>query len=122
MQIMPNTANYIAKKPVSAATLYNPVTNIDYGTDYLNYLMRRNDGNLVMATAAYNAGYSRVRQWIPQDQALPVDVWVETIPFRETREYVKAVMAYYQIYNIRLNEPIDVFAPLVTMQIGAADK
>ncbi|WP_423187980.1 transglycosylase SLT domain-containing protein [Alishewanella sp. d11] len=122
MQIMPDTANYIAKKRVQAATLYNPVTNIDYGTDYLNYLMRRNDGNLILATAAYNAGFGRVRQWIPQDKTLPVDVWVETIPFRETREYVKAVMAYYQIYNIRLNEPIDVFAPLVTMQIGAVAK
>lgn len=122
MQIMPDTANYIAKKRVQASTLYNPITNIDYGTDYLNYLMRRNDGNLIMATAAYNAGYSRVRQWIPQGQPLPVDVWVETIPFRETREYVKAVMAYYQIYNIRLNEPIDVFQPLLGMQIGTAGK
>lgn len=122
MQIMPDTANYIAKKRVQASTLYNPITNIDYGTDYLNYLMRRNDGNLIMATAAYNAGYSRVRQWIPQGQPLPADVWIETIPFRETREYVKAVMAYYQIYNIRLNEPIDVFQPLLTMQIGATDK
>ena len=84
--------------------------------------MRRNDGNLIMATAAYNAGYSRVRQWIPRDRALPVDVWVETIPYRETREYVKAVMAYYQIYNIRLNEPKDVFQPLLAMQIGRADK
>lgn len=122
MQIMPDTANYIAKKPVSISQLYNPVTNIDFGTDYLNYLMRRNDGNLIMATAAYNAGYSRVRQWIPRDRALPVDVWVETIPYRETREYVKAVMAYYQIYNIRLNEPKDVFQPLLAMQIGRADK
>jgi len=122
MQIMPDTANYIAKKRVQASTLYNPVTNIDYGTDYLNYLMRRNDGNLIMATAAYNAGYSRVRQWIPQGQPLPVDVWVETIPYRETREYVKAVMAYYQIYNIRLNEPIDVFQPLLVMQIGTKGK
>lgn len=122
MQIMPDTANYIAKKKVPVATLYNPITSIDYGTDYLNYLMRRNDGNLIMATAAYNAGYSRVRQWIPQGQLVPVDVWVETIPFRETREYVKAVMAYYQIYNIRLNEPIDVFQPLLGMQIGTPGK
>ncbi|MCF4008944.1 transglycosylase SLT domain-containing protein [Rheinheimera sp. UJ63] len=122
MQIMPATANDIAKKRVQIAQLYNPTTNIDYGTDYLNYLMKRNDGNLIMATAAYNAGYSRVRQWIPKDHALPVDVWVETIPYRETREYVKAVMAYYQIYNIRLNEPIDVFQPLVAMQIGAKSK
>ncbi|WP_333608482.1 transglycosylase SLT domain-containing protein [Arsukibacterium sp.] len=118
MQIMPTTANYIARQPVTVRQLYNPVTNIDYGTDYLNYLMRRNDGNLITATAAYNAGFSRVRQWIPRDHALPVDVWIETIPFRETREYVKAVMAYYQIYNIRMNIAEDVFSPLITMQIG----
>ncbi|MDX3773926.1 transglycosylase SLT domain-containing protein [Chromatiaceae bacterium AAb-1] len=118
MQIMPDTANYIAKKPVQLRQLYNPVVNIDYGTDYLNYLMRRNDGNLLMATAAYNAGYSRVRQWIPKDYAIPADVWIETIPYRETREYVKAVMAYYQIYNIRMNIAQDVFEPLLGMQIG----
>ncbi|KKO46013.1 murein transglycosylase [Arsukibacterium ikkense] len=118
MQIMPGTANEIAKKKVQIRQLYNPVTNIDYGTDYLNYLKRRNDGNLLKATAAYNAGYSRVMQWIPRDYALPADVWVETIPYRETREYVKAVMAYYQIYNIRMNVTQDVFKPLVAMKIG----
>lgn len=118
MQIMPNTANYIAKQPVQLGQLYNPITNISYGTDYLNYLMRRNDGNLIIATASYNAGYSRVRQWIPSDRAIPADIWIDTIPFRETREYVKAVMAYYQIYNIRMDNPVDVFAPLQTMQIG----
>ncbi|PKM18266.1 MAG: murein transglycosylase [Gammaproteobacteria bacterium HGW-Gammaproteobacteria-15] len=118
MQLMPATASEIAKKPVQLTQLYNPVINIDYGTDYLNYLRKRNDGNLLMATAAYNAGYSRVKQWIPKTHALPADVWVETIPYRETRDYVKAVMAYYQIYNIRLNTPTDVFKPLTTMQIG----
>lgn len=118
MQLMPATAKQMAKKPVKLAQLNNPVTNIDYGISYLNYLMKRNDGNLLMATAAYNAGYSRVKQWVPKDYAVPADVWVETIPYRETREYVKAVMAYYQIYNIRLNAPNDVFRPLLTMQIG----
>jgi soluble lytic murein transglycosylase len=118
MQLMPATAREIARKPVQLNQLYNPVVNIDYGTDYLNYLMKRNDGNLLVATASYNAGYSRVKQWIPNDHALPADVWVETIPYRETRDYVKAVMAYYQIYNIRLNAPTDVFKPLTTMQIG----
>ena len=118
MQLMPATAKQIAKKTVTLSQLHDPVLNIDYATDYLNYLMKRNDGNLLMATAAYNAGYSRVKQWIPQNYALPADVWVETIPYRETREYVKAVMAYYQIYNIRLNANNDVFSPLLTMQIG----
>lgn len=118
MQIMPDTANYIARQPVQLGQLYNPITNIDYGTNYLNYLMRRNDGNLLIATASYNAGYGRVRQWIPKDEAVPADIWIETIPFRETREYVKAVMAYYQIYNIRMDQPVDVFAPLLGMRIG----
>ena len=118
MQLMPATARQMAKKPVQLAQLSNPLLNIDYGTDYLNYLRKRNDGNLLMATAAYNAGYSRVKQWIPKDYAVPADVWVETIPYRETRDYVKAVMAYYQIYTIRLNSPTDVFKPLTTMQIG----
>lgn len=80
--------------------------------------MRRNDGNLIVATASYNAGYSRVRQWIPRNRAMPADIWIDTIPFRETREYVKAVLAYYQIYNIRMDNPVDVFAPLQSMQIG----
>jgi soluble lytic murein transglycosylase len=118
MQLMPATAKQVAKKTVSLAQLNDPLLNIDYGTDYLNHLMQRNDGNLLMATAAYNAGYSKVKQWIPQDYALPADVWVETIPYYETREYVKAVMAYYQIYNIRLNANNDVFQALLTMQIG----
>lgn len=118
MQIMPDTAHYIARQRVQLEQLYNPLINIDYGVDYLNYLLQRSDGNMITATAAYNAGLGRVRQWIPQDRAIPVDVWVETIPFRETREYVKAVMAYYQIYAIRLNEPQDVFPPLLLMQIG----
>lgn len=120
MQIMPDTANYIAKKTVQVRQLYNPVINIDYGTDYLNYLMKRNDGNLLMATAAYNAGYSRVRQWIPSQHSMPADAWVETIPYHETREYVKAVITYYQIYNIRMNIAQDVFKPLTTMQIGTS--
>ncbi|MGI5309908.1 transglycosylase SLT domain-containing protein [Rheinheimera sp. WS51] len=118
MQLMPATAKEVAKKAVSVTQLNDPILNIDYGTDYLNYLLQRNDGNLLMATAAYNAGYSRVKQWIPKDYALPADIWIETIPYRETREYVKAVMAYYQIYNIRLNANNDVFEPLLTMQIG----
>jgi soluble lytic murein transglycosylase len=88
------------------------------GTDYLNYLMRQNNNNLVFATASYNAGYSRVKTWLPKNRQMPLDIWIETIPFKETREYVKAVLAYYQIYNIRMNQPTDVFVPLSTMQVG----
>ncbi len=66
MQIMPQTAKHITGRRVAVETLYNPNTNIDMGTDYLNYLMRQNDNNLVFATASYNAGYSRVKSWLPK--------------------------------------------------------
>jgi len=118
MQIMPQTAKHISGRRVSEQTLYNPNVNIDMGTNYLNYLMRQNNNNLVFATASYNAGYSRVKTWLPKGQQMPLDIWIETIPFKETREYVKAVLAYYQIYNIRMNQNHDVFVPLSTMQVG----
>jgi soluble lytic murein transglycosylase len=120
MQIMPQTAKHITGRRVPVQTLYNPNVNIDMGTDYLNYLMRQNNNNLVFATASYNAGYSRVKTWLPKNRQMPLDIWIETIPFKETREYVKAVLAYYQIYNIRMNQNRDVFVPLSTMQVGEA--
>lgn len=116
MQIMPLTAKHIKGKAVRPDQLFNPGFNIDLGTDYLNYLMRTNNNNLALATASYNAGYGNVKKWLPA-QPMDLDVWVETIPFKETREYVKAVLAYYQIYNIRMNQQRDVFAPLVSMKI-----
>lgn len=118
MQIMPRTAKHISGRTVKVEALYNPNTNIDMGTDYLKYLLRANENNLVFATASYNAGYSNVQRWIPKNREMELDVWIETIPFKETREYVKAVLAYYQIYNIRMNQEQDVFAPLATMKVG----
>lgn len=117
MQIMPQTAKHLKGKPVRSEQLFNPGFNIDLGTDYLNYLMRTNNNNLALATASYNAGYGNVKKWLPE-QPMDLDVWVETIPFKETREYVKAVLAYYQIYNLRMNRHQNVFTPLVTMKIS----
>ncbi len=118
MQIMPRTAKHITGRNVSIEALHNPNTNIDMGTEYLRYLLKANDNNLVFATASYNAGFSNVKRWIPKDRAMELDVWIETIPFKETREYVKAVLAYYQIYNVRMQQEHDVFAPLATMKVG----
>lgn len=103
MQIMPSTAEHIqrttslARSPQRAANLHNPSENIRYGTHYLSELLRRNNGNWLLATASYNAGLQRVREWVP-DAPIAVDVWIETIPFQETRDYVKAVLTYQQIY------------------------
>ena len=81
--------------------LYRPETNIPLGTAYLSEVYNRFGRHPVLATAAYNAGPHRVARWLPQ-RTLDADIWVETIPFEETRGYVKRVMAYAIIYEKRL--------------------
>jgi soluble lytic murein transglycosylase len=67
--------------------------------------------NIVVATAAYNAGPGRIEKWLP-DYDISADIWVETIPFKDTREYVQHVMAYTVVYqkllghNHYLNMPL----------------
>ena len=56
----------------------------------------------VLATAAYNAGGRNVRRWLPENRALPADLWVETVPFHETRNYLQRVLTYTVIYEERL--------------------
>lgn len=98
MQILPGTAKQVAKRRVPTSKLLTAEPNIQLGTKYLKQLLDRYDGNLVLATASYNAGPNRVKQWLRARPDLPIDMWIETIPFKETREYVKSVMAYKQIY------------------------
>ena len=104
MQLMPRTARYIARKTSQPSPkhrdLYEPSTNIALGTAYLDRVLERFDGNGVLATAAYNAGPARVSQWMPEE-TLPADLWIETIPFTETRRYVQRVLAYQVIYDRR---------------------
>jgi len=59
----------------------------------------------VLATAAYNAGPHRVNRWLPKQQ-LPADIWVELIPFKETRGYVERVFTYASIYDHRLGRKL----------------
>ena len=111
MQLMPQTAKYIGRKigikktPKSA--LVQPKTNIELGSAYLAYLHKKYDGNKVLATASYNAGPKRVNSWIPKDHSLPADQWVDSIPFTETRAYVKAVLEYTTIFKSLLNKKYD---------------
>ncbi|MCH9697067.1 MAG: transglycosylase SLT domain-containing protein [Gammaproteobacteria bacterium] len=106
MQIMPRTGRMLARRLKerwrSASQLYQPDTNLRYGTTYLKQLSDRYNNNLAMVAAAYNAGPHRVERWRPETQAIPADIWVESIPFNETRDYVKAVLAYMSIYDYRL--------------------
>jgi len=61
----------------------------------------------VLATAAYNAGARNVRRWLPAAGTVPADLWIETVPFRETRDYLQRVLTYTVIYEQRLGrEPV----------------
>lgn len=98
MQIMPNTANYVAKKigmtGFSLSGLNDIRTNITLGTQYLNMVLANLGGSQTLATAAYNAGPGRPRLWRSSLER-PVEgaIFAETIPFSETRGYVKNVLA-----------------------------
>lgn len=117
MQVMPGTARYLAKKSVKRNTLLDPNRNVELGTQYMRYLMDKMDNNPILATASYNAGWRRVRQWLPEKGNVPLDLWIETIPYKETRNYVKAVLAYQQIYSQHLGGRENLFKELATMQI-----
>ena len=106
MQILPSTAMYLEKRRISPSQLLDAEVNAKIGNKYLRYLMDKLNNNTILATASYNAGWRRVRQWLPEKEALESDIWVELIPFKETRNYVKAVTAYKQIYNAQLNNQV----------------
>lgn len=116
MQILPETARFIRRKAVSRDHLLDANHNIDIGTRYLKYLQDKYDGNYVLATAAFNAGWFNVDKWI-DSQPVPLDVWIETLPFKETRNYVKAILAYQQVYRLQLGDSESVFSPLIGMTI-----
>jgi soluble lytic murein transglycosylase len=103
MQIMPATGKEITaklgKKWHGSSVLSNPETNIDLGTEYLRMMLDRFDNNYPAATAAYNAGPHRVTRWLPKEVGTPTDLWIDTIPFTETRRYVRRVMAHTIAFN-----------------------
>ena len=106
MQLMPRTARVVArkaygKKPPRRKELFDAETNISLGTAYLRQVLDELGDNTVLATAAYNAGPHRVKRWLPQGKQA-ADVWVELVPFRETRGYLRRVLAYTVIYEHRL--------------------
>lgn len=110
MQIMPSTGRLIARdlniRLKSKAQLLDVDTNIRFGISYLRKVMNRFDDNTVLATAAYNAGSQRVKSWLPDDRPLAPDRWIENIPFSETRDYLKRVLAYSAIYDERMQRPV----------------
>ena len=118
MQVLPGTARYLAKEKISSSSLYDPETNVGLGTQYLRYLLDKMNNNPILATASYNAGWRRVKNWLPEKDSMPMDLWVETIPYKETRNYVKAVLAYQQIYSEQLGNSENKFKDLANMLIA----
>lgn len=110
MQLMPATGRDVAREikfPYSGlATLVDPESNIRLGTTYLGKMAQRYDGNQVLATAAYNAGPHRVDRWLPDDDPIDARIWIENIPFNETRKYVKRVLAAQAIFHWRMTGKI----------------
>lgn len=97
MQLMPATAKQQARKlgmPYAAEMLHEPSYNISLGASYLTS-MRHRFQNKALASAAYNAGPHRVDQWLKTlKRPIPIDAWIETIRFNETRQYVKNVLSF----------------------------
>jgi soluble lytic murein transglycosylase len=101
MQLMPGTANWVARKLGLKNWRWSQVTDVDtnvsLGTYYLRHVLDTLDGHPVLASAAYNAGPGRARVW-RSDTSIEGAVYAETIPFNETRDYVKKVMANAAYY------------------------
>lgn len=114
MQLMPATARLVAKQrnqKINLNDLFDRHTNIKLGTHYLADLLEKYQGNSVLALAAYNAGPHRVNNWL-YESPVPFDLWIETIPFKETREYVQAVLTYRVIFMSRANHASEQLALL----------
>lgn len=109
MQLMPKTGRVTAKKhniPLpSTSLLYQPDKNISIGSAYLKQVMEAYDDNIVLASAAYNAGPHRVKRWLPEDTEKPAAQWIAMVPFNETRNYIQRILAYIAIYDWRLEQP-----------------
>ncbi|MCB0221117.1 MAG: transglycosylase SLT domain-containing protein [Chrysiogenetes bacterium] len=103
MQIIPPTGEQIASahrmRDFDPERLYDPETNIRFGTYYLAKLVRRFGGNPVMAIASYNGGPHNVEKWKKRNGHLDLDIFVEEIPFHETRNYVKKVYRSWGLYR-----------------------
>jgi soluble lytic murein transglycosylase len=123
MQLMPATARWTAKKvgiDFKPQQITDPDVNLQLGSAYLKRLLDDFDGSLVMAAAAYNAGPGRPRRW-REGAVLEPAAWVESIPFTETRDYVKKVLTNAVDYASVLGQPVPALKAKLGPQIGPRD-
>jgi soluble lytic murein transglycosylase len=107
MQLLPGTGELVAKRLGlpwrGGESLYDPATNIRLGTAYMRQMLDRHGGKAYLAIAAYNAGPAPAARWEAARGQLDPDFFIESIPYRETREYVARVLAFSVVYDWRLN-------------------
>lgn len=115
MQLMPGTARSVAKR---LRVRYSPRKltrdsgyNVRLGQAYLGQMINRFDGSYILAIASYNAGPSAAKRWVrqfgdPREPGVDVIDWVESIPYRETRNYVQRVIENLQVYRVRMGGPM----------------
>ena len=125
MQLMPATAKWVAKKiglrDFSQGKVHDTETNVLLGTTYMRLVMENLDNHPVLASAAYNAGPGRAKKW-RADRPLEGAIYAETIPFSETRDYVKKVMSNAVYYSALFNgKPDSLKARLGTVGARTAD-
>jgi len=120
MQVMPATAKWTAKKiglPFTPGMISDRAVNIKIGTNYLKLVLDSFDGSAALATAAYNAGPSRSRRWREGVVSMETAAWAESIPFNETRDYVKKVLSNATLYSALLKS---VATPGLKSRMGAS--
>ena len=91
---------YIDKRDVSKESLLNPSENIEMGLDYFKYLMNMFNNNEFLSILAYNAGPGNIKKWL-NDSTISsdeIDVFIENIPYLETKNYIKKILSSYWIY------------------------
>lgn len=115
MQLMPATGREVASsldKRQASSDLFDVEHNVLLGSAYYRQLLDRFNGNRIFALTAYNAGPHRVKRWRKKSaEGLPPDVWVETIPYKETRNYVQAVMFYNVVFQYLLGDTRSLLTP-----------
>lgn len=108
MQVMPYTAGVVSKADKipynNQSQLFLSEKNINIGVAYLRQLSKRFSKHPILIAAAYNAGPKQVVYWLRNHPPKEIDVWIETLPWQETRNYLKNVMAFYVVYQYRLNQ------------------
>ena len=104
MQIIPPTAERIASdlgvSEFESRSLFEPSTNVRFGTYYLKHLLGRFDGSPELAIAAYNAGPDAVKTWLKRAGQLDEDAFVESVPYGETRRYLRRVLRSRRMYRL----------------------